>query len=79
MKKPNLTDRFLNEVILYGGIPMTRANVYRQCLKDTGSKKAADMFAFSHSVKRAPAGSIPFTLAQFRKATSVRRTIKRNK
>ena len=68
---PKVTDIMMGEVILYGGLPMTRANVYRQALKDTGSRKAADMFAFGTHIKLAPKGTEPLSLAQFRKATKL--------
>jgi len=69
VSKPKVADIIMGEVILYGGLPMTRANVYRQALKDTGSAKAADMFAFGSHIKLAPEGTVPFTLAEFREVT----------
>lgn len=42
-----LTSNFMNEVIIYGGLPLRRSDVYKDALKQTGSEKAADMFAFS--------------------------------
>ena len=75
-----IASKMMNEVILYGGIPMTRANVYRQALVDTGSKKAADMFAFSTTTKVAPSGTRPLTLVEFRKVTgSIRRKARRGR
>ncbi len=47
MHKQTLTDNLLNEVILYGGLPYKRVDVYRHALETTDSRKAADMFAFS--------------------------------
>ncbi len=47
MHKQTLTDKILNEVILYRGLPYKRADVYRHVLEITDSRKAADMFAFS--------------------------------
>ncbi len=69
VRKPKVADIIMGEVILYGGLPMTRANVHRQALKDTGSAKAADMFAFGSHIKLAPEGTKPFTLAEFREVT----------
>lgn len=71
MAKPKVSDIIMGEVILYGGLPMTRANVHRQALKDTGSRKAADMFTFGSHIKLAPKGWEPLTLAQFRKVTKL--------
>lgn len=36
-----------SELIMYGGIPMTRHEVYRHALKVTGDRRAADLFAFA--------------------------------
>jgi hypothetical protein len=69
MKKPklDLTTNLMNEVIIYGGVPMRRADVYRDALTETGSRKAADMFAFGPNTKVAPPGTIPVSLKQNRK------------
>lgn len=64
----HIIDNLMNEVIIYGGFPMTRANVYRHALKVTGSRKAADMFAFGPNARKAPKGTRPFTIAQMEKA-----------
>lgn len=37
---------YLAEIIAYGGEPMTRAQVWEAAFKATGSRRAADMFAF---------------------------------
>ena len=42
----------MNEVIIYGGLPLTRADVYRDALKKTGDVKAASMFAFGERTKK---------------------------
>lgn len=39
------------EQINYGGQPLSRAEVYADALKVTGSKRAADMFAFGPRAK----------------------------
>jgi hypothetical protein len=44
--KARLIDRVMEEVILYGGMPLRRRDVYRDALACTGSAKAADYFAF---------------------------------
>jgi hypothetical protein len=36
----------IHELILYGGLPMTRGEVYKDALEVTGSREAADYFAF---------------------------------
>jgi 8-oxo-dGTP pyrophosphatase MutT (NUDIX family) len=54
----------MNEVIIYGGLPVRRADVYKDALKETGDKKAADMFAFGSQTKLAPEGTVPFTYDQ---------------
>jgi len=61
-----IVDVLMNEVILYGGFPMTRANVYRQVLEDIGEEKAADLFAFGGTTKLAPEGMEPMTREQFK-------------
>ena len=37
----------MNETILYGGLPLRRCDVYKDALDRTGSRWAADMFAFA--------------------------------
>jgi hypothetical protein len=60
-------DKAMNEVILYGGLPMSRANVYRVALEDMkGDGKAADYIAFSPSYKVAPPGTVGMSIEQFR-------------
>ena len=71
--KLNSTDLFMNEVVLYGGLPMRRADVYRHALKVTGSRKAADMFAFSERKKAV--NQKPITLKQL---ASIERSFKKN-
>jgi hypothetical protein len=63
-------DQYMNEVIFYGGIPMTRTDVYRQAYKDTGSRKAADTFAFAPHKRKAPKGVRPVSLREFNRITS---------
>lgn len=45
-RKPTFVDEMMNEVISYGGLPVRRHHVYQDVLKRTGSKWAADLFAF---------------------------------
>jgi hypothetical protein len=66
-RKLNITDRFMNEVVVYGGIPLRRADVYRDVLKRTGSAKAADLWAFSSQTKKAPPDAKPLTLDEYQK------------
>ena len=40
------TQAFLAELVNYGGVAGTRAQVHGQALEDTGSGRAADRFAF---------------------------------
>jgi len=49
MARHNFVDQLMNETIMYGGLPLRRCDVYRDCLRQTGSKWAADMAAFSPS------------------------------
>src|SRR4030042_1219239 len=60
----------VNEVILYGGLPLRRTDVYTQALKDTGDKTAADRFAFGPDVVLAPEGTEPLTLSEFEESTA---------
>jgi hypothetical protein len=46
----------MEEVILYGGLPVRRGDVYNDVLKRTGSHKAAEQFAFGFATKLAPPG-----------------------
>jgi hypothetical protein len=55
----------MNEVIIYGGLPLRRADVYRDAFHKAGNNKAADMFAFGQNAKIAPERVIPFTLVEF--------------
>lgn len=60
----NSTDRFVNEVIVYGGVPMRRCDVYAVCLEDTQDKRCADYFAFGSAQKAIDAE--PVSIAEFR-------------
>ena len=53
---------FMNEVISFGGMPMRRADVYAIVLRDTGSARAADHFAFGPNT-RVMADCEPMTIA----------------
>lgn len=57
--KRTVVDDMMSEVILYGGLPVRRYDVYRDVLARTGSKWAADMFAFSPRTR--VANAIPLT------------------
>ena len=46
MTRPRLLETLLAEVIYYGGMPLTRHDVYTLALEDTGSARGADFFAF---------------------------------
>lgn len=58
-----MVNALMNEVIIYGGLPVRRADVYKDALKKTGSKKAADMFAFGQRTKLAPEGVKPVSFS----------------
>lgn len=45
-KRQRFLDEMMAEVILYGGLPCRRSDVYRDALARTGSMRAADRFAF---------------------------------
>ncbi|KKK60463.1 hypothetical protein LCGC14_3024090 [marine sediment metagenome] len=62
----NSMDAYLNEAILYGGIPLRRGDVYLVCLEDTGSRWAADFCAFGPNYPRTE--QEPWTRTQFREA-----------
>jgi len=79
MTKRQLTiiNDLMNEVILYGGLPVRRADVYAHALKtlqtyigaDNGgrpvtpqdARRGADAFAFGFNTKSAPPGAVPLT------------------
>ncbi len=47
MAKRNLVSELMAEVILFGGLPMTRFTVVRIMTEDGHDKRAIDLFAFS--------------------------------
>ncbi|MFA5380080.1 MAG: hypothetical protein WC455_30240, partial [Dehalococcoidia bacterium] len=47
-KRERLVDVVGNEVIMHGGIPLRRKDVYTLALSSTGSEQAAGMFAFGN-------------------------------
>lgn len=59
-----LSDAVLNQVILYGGLPVRRCDVYRDALRRTGDKRAADMFAFGPQVTPLHRDTEPLSAAQ---------------
>lgn len=77
MKRRTVVDEMMAEVIIYGGLPVRRYDVYRDALKrartrigdDNGGRpitekdcrKVADMFAFSFNTRLAPANSTPLS------------------
>lgn len=61
MKRKRIMDELMDEVILYGGLPVQRADAYDDAFERTGSHKAADMFAFGLQTKLASAGYEPLT------------------
>ena len=71
MAKERLADKIGNEVIMYGGLPLRRKDVYKDVMATLKDKRAADMFAFGHNHK-ALKGVKPYSYAQFRKITKRR-------
>jgi len=64
-------DKLMNEVILYGGFPVTRANVYRIALEDLKDRKGADYIAFGAThYEVLPEGSAAMSIEEFRYATT---------
>ena len=61
-----ITKKVNNEVINYGGMPVSRGTVYQIVLEDKGDKKAADYFAFGAEYQVAPAGTVGMTMEEFR-------------
>ena len=61
MVKRNLVREFVDEVILYGGLPVRRRDVYDDALARTGSTRAADLFAFGFRTRLAPVDAVPLT------------------
>ena len=68
MAKERLADKIGNEVIMYGGLPLRRKDVYKDVMLDFKNKRMAETFAFGHSHKTLK-GVKPYSLAQFRKIT----------
>lgn len=64
-RKLPLTDLLLSEVINYGGLPVSRATAHALAFAATGSKQAADMFAFGPRT-RALLNVLPMTLDEAR-------------
>lgn len=50
-RKPAIIDRLMNEVAIYGGLPLRRCDIYRLATEHLGSQAGppfgADFFAFS--------------------------------
>lgn len=67
-----IVDEMMNEVIIHGGIPLSRANVYRLVKQSTKSSKAANMFAFGSHIKKAPKGTKPYTLSQAKRIFKIK-------
>ena len=65
IREGSTVDQIFNEVILYGGLPLRRGDVYRDSLEATGSHKAAEMFACGFYTKLAPEGTQALTLREF--------------
>lgn len=68
-KQPTILDRIMNEVILLGGLPVTRATAYRIMKADGHDERTADYFSFSFKTRTAPEGTEPWTFEQFMTAT----------
>lgn len=68
MSKPTLATRLMNEVIIYGGLPMRRCDVYTLAAEHLGShardRFGADWFAFGPYAK--VVDMEPWTLAEAR-------------
>jgi hypothetical protein len=47
MRPPRLLNRFLAETILFGGLPVTRADAARILAEDGHSEREIDVFAFA--------------------------------
>ena len=68
--KVRLADKIGNEVIIYGGLPLQRKDVYKDIMLDFKDKKMADTFAFNPRSK--VVNMKPYSLTQFRKITKRR-------
>ena len=68
MAKERLADKIGNEVIMYGGLPLRRKDVYKDVMATVNDKRAADMFAFSSS-RKVLKNVKPYSYAQFRRIT----------
>ena len=67
MAKEKLADKIGDEVIMYGGLPLRRKDVYKDVMLDFKDKKMADTFAFNPRSK--VVNMKPYSLTQFRKIT----------
>ena len=63
-KSQNITDKLMNEVIIYGGLPVRRIDVHRDVMKNLNNRKAADMFAFGPNTKVVKAKPYSFNQLQ---------------
>jgi len=78
--KQSIVSEVMQEVVIYGGLPARRCDVYDHALRtlrtrigaDNGGKpvseqdcrRAAEMFAFGFNTKLAPEGTMPLTLTE---------------
>lgn len=82
-RKVTIADALMAEVILYGGLPARRADVYAHALAtlrtyigtDNGrrpvteedARRGAEQFAFGFNTRLAPVGAVPLTLDELNK------------
>lgn len=64
MARRNVVTDYLNEVIAYGPLALRRCDVFGVVMEDTGSRFAADLFAFGPN--RRVVDCEPLTIAEYR-------------
>ena len=65
MRRTTFMDELMGETILYGGLPVRRADAYEDALSRTGSAWAAELFAFGP--RAAAVDAEPLTREQLRR------------
>ena len=62
----NLTDKFMNEVKIFGGFPLRRCDIYACIMEDNDNQRMADFWAFSGEGIECDE---PLTLEEYREIT----------
>lgn len=79
-RRRTIVDEVMEEIIIYGGLPVRRGDAYTHALRtlrtrigdDNGgrpiteadARRGAEMFAFGYQTRLAPADAVPLTLEE---------------